>query len=156
MDALLAIKPEFAEKILSGEKRYEFRRTSFRSMQDIDFVYLYSSAPMKKIVGRFSSGRTIEADPEQLWDLYSDYAGVDREQFMKYFQGTKTGFAIQVDDTYRFEDPIDPNMVFEDFSAPMSILYLDEECSHALEEYLPSRLRRLQKTDLTQYSADSN
>jgi type I restriction enzyme S subunit len=155
MDALLAIKPEFAEKILSGEKRYEFRRTSFRSARDIDFVYLYSSAPVMKIVGGFESGRTIEADPDQLWELYSDKAGIDRERFMEYFEDAETGYAIQVDDSYRFEEPIDPDDIFEDFTAPMSFLYLNDERSSALQQYLPAKLRQPQKTSLTQYSEDS-
>lgn len=30
MKAMLSIKPEYVERILSGEKTYEFRRTIFR------------------------------------------------------------------------------------------------------------------------------
>lgn len=154
MDALLAIKPEFAEKILSGEKRYEFRRTIFRDSNDIDFVYLYSSSPIMKIVGVFSTNRTIEADPEQLWELYSEYAGIDRTRFMQYFEDAETGYAIQVDNAYRFSDPIDPDDVFDEFSPPMSFLYLDKQQSRSLEEYLPSRLRQPEETNLLQYSQD--
>lgn len=156
MDALLAIKPEFAEKILSGEKRFEFRRTSFKSTQDINFVYLYSTTPAKKIVGGFMSSRTIEADPEQLWELYNQHAGIDRERFMEYFEDIETGYAIQVDDTYRIEEPIDPNEIFDDFSAPMSFLYLNDERSKKLKEYLPARFRQPQKTSLVQYSSGEN
>ncbi|RDZ49572.1 hypothetical protein C5C07_20270 [Haloferax sp. Atlit-4N] len=156
MDALLAIKPEFAEKILSGEKRYEFRRTSFRSAQDIDFVFLYSSAPVKKIVGGFSTDRTVEADPQELWDLYNDTAGIDQDRFMEYFEGAETGYAIQVDEAYRFENPIDPDDVFEEFSAPMSFLYLDEKRSDALQEYLPSKFRQPEATSLARYSTGDN
>lgn len=152
MDALLSIKPEFAEKILSGKKQYEFRRTSFKSTEDIDFVYLYSSAPIMKIVGGFSTVRVVEADPEQLWDLFSDEAGIDRDRFMAYFNDVQTGYAIQVNDTYRFKEPIDPNEVFNDFSAPMSFMYLDKNRSNLLQQQLPSRFHKPQETNLNQYS----
>lgn len=152
MDALLSIKPEFAEKILSGEKRYEFRRTSFKSAEDIDFVYLYSSAPVMKIVGGFSTVRTVEAGPEQLWELFSDEAGIDYERFMAYFDDVQTGYAIEVNDTYRFEKPIDPNEIFDNFSAPMSFIYLDEDRRSLLQQQIPSQFHKPQKTNLAQYS----
>jgi type I restriction enzyme S subunit len=152
MDALLSIKPEFAEKILSGEKRYEFRRTSFRSTEKINFVYLYSSAPVMKIVGGFSTLRTIEANPEQLWDLFSEEAGIDRNRFMTYFEDVQTGYAIEVDDTYRLNEPIDPNETFDGFSPPMSFMYLDNSQSSLLQQHLPARFHEPQETNLAQYS----
>ena len=36
---LLSIKPEYVEKILSGEKRYEFRRKLCKD--EIDKIYVY-------------------------------------------------------------------------------------------------------------------
>jgi type I restriction enzyme S subunit len=151
MNTLLAIKPEFAEKILSGEKKYEFRRTGFKSTHDLNLVYLYSSSPVMRIVGGFSSGRTVEAEPTQLWKLYNNYAGIDYERFMEYFEGVETGYAIQVDETFRFDDPIDPNEIFESFTAPVSYLYLDDERDDKLQQRLPPKFRRPEKTNLAQY-----
>ena len=47
--AFLPIKPIYANRILEGSKRYEFRRTRLR--QDITHVVIYSTSPVKKIVG---------------------------------------------------------------------------------------------------------
>lgn len=135
MDALLAIKPEFGEKILAGEKHYEFRRTTFRDQADIGLIYLYASSPLKQIIGAFTSERVIEASPEELWELFGDRSGIDQERFMGYFEGVDVGYAIEVDEAQRFEDPLDPDMVFDEFSAPMSFQYLTpEESTHLRKE----------------------
>ena len=51
MNVILSIKPEFVEKIFSGEKQYEYRKILFK--QKVDTVYIYASRPISKIVGEF-------------------------------------------------------------------------------------------------------
>lgn len=153
MDVLLAIKPEFAEKILRGEKGYEFRRTAFRDSTKIDLIFLYSSSPVSKIVGLFTSNRTVEASPADLWELYEEESGIDdRDRFMSYFDGVDTGFAIQIDRTYPFEDPIKPGDVIEDFTPPMSFNYLKSEESKTLRSHVSDSFQSgTVATDLTKY-----
>lgn len=43
MRVLLSIKPEFVKKIISGEKKYEFRRKIFK--RDVKIVIIYASYP---------------------------------------------------------------------------------------------------------------
>ena len=52
MKILLSIKPQFVEKIFSGEKKYEFRKTEFKR-KNIDSIIVYSSGNIKKIVGYY-------------------------------------------------------------------------------------------------------
>lgn len=153
MDVLLAIKPEFAEKILDGRKGYEFRRTAFRDATEIDLIFLYASSPISKIVGLFTSDRTVEASPVELWNLFGEKSGInDRDRFMSYFEGVDTGFAIQVDRTYRFEDPIAPDAVIDNFSPPMSFNYLDPEETKTLQSHVPESFKtQTVMTDLTRY-----
>lgn len=153
MDVLLAIKPEFAQKILDGGKGYEFRRTAFRDSTEIDLIFLYASSPISKIIGVFTSDRTIEASPEDLWNLFGDESGIDdKNRFLNYFEGVETGFAIQVDRTYRFDDPIIPEAVIEEFSPPMSFNYIDPDDAETLRSYIPASFQTEPvATDLTQY-----
>ena len=51
MNVILSIKPEFVEKIFSGEKQYEYRKILFK--QKADTVYIYASRPISKIIGEF-------------------------------------------------------------------------------------------------------
>lgn len=153
MDVLLAIKPEFAQKILTGTKGYEFRRSAFQDDTETDLIFLYASAPVSKIVGLFTSNRTVEASPADLWDLYGNESGInDEDRFMSYFEGVETGFAIQVDETYQFEEPIPPDAVLDDFSPPMSFNYLNAKDAESLRKYVPESFQtQTVATDLTQF-----
>ena len=51
MRVLLSIKPEFVSSIFKGEKRFEYRRTIFKS--PVERVVIYETSPTKKIVGEF-------------------------------------------------------------------------------------------------------
>ena len=53
---LLSFKPEWYEKIRSGEKIYEYRRI-FASEEVI--AYMYVSTPVKKVVGKIHLGKRI-------------------------------------------------------------------------------------------------
>ena len=64
MNALLSIKPEFVEKIFSGEKRFEFRKSAFR--QDISCVIVYATSPVRRIVGEFEVEEILQAPPRKL------------------------------------------------------------------------------------------
>ena len=44
---ILSIHPSHIEKILSGEKRYEYRK---RIPTDIRYIVVYATAPIKMIV----------------------------------------------------------------------------------------------------------
>ena len=57
MNVILSIKPEFVEKIFSGEKQYEYRKVLFK--QKVDTVYIYASRPISKIVGEFKIAEII-------------------------------------------------------------------------------------------------
>ena len=45
---LMSINPEHVNNILSGAKRFEFRKT--RCKEDIDSIIIYSTSPIMKVV----------------------------------------------------------------------------------------------------------
>jgi type I restriction enzyme S subunit len=134
MNVLLSIKPEFAEKILSGKKRYEFRKQRFSDPSAIDTIILYASSPVQKIVGMFSISDIIPERPRILWNRFRDESGIDSyERFAEYFDDTDTGYAIEIDDVVRFDEPIDPWRHVDDFRPPVSFQYVDGELEFVLE-----------------------
>ncbi len=66
MKVLLSIKPEFAEKILNGTKKFEFRKGIFKN-NNITTVVIYATMPVGKVVGQFSIDGILKNDPEALW-----------------------------------------------------------------------------------------
>lgn len=126
MNVLLSIKPEYAEAIFCGRKRYEFRRTIFKN-KDVATIYLYSNSSVKRIVGYFSVGRIIKDVPSELWARYKAYAGISEEGFFQYFDGCGSGYAIEVLDPHIYQPPVNPYLLFQDFKPPQSFCYLSAE-----------------------------
>ena len=79
--ALLSIKPDYAEAIFSGRKRFEFRRSIFR--HDIRVVIVYITSPVGQVVGEFSVEDIITDDVDALWDRTETQAGIYRNGFFR-------------------------------------------------------------------------
>ena len=54
MDVLMSIRPYWAEKILSGEKTAEIRRTYPAANEPPFTVYLYATHPVQAVIGQFT------------------------------------------------------------------------------------------------------
>lgn len=155
MIALLAIEPEFADQILSGEKRYEFRRTTFADHDTVDFVCLYASSPEQRIVGGFTTDRAVEERPEELWERFGAASGIaDRARFLDYFDGADTGYAMRVTESFEFPEPIDPNSLFDDFHPPVSFRYLDANEVRALSNEISSARGNGEEIPLPRFADD--
>ena len=122
MNAILSVKPEFAFKLLSGEKRYEYRKTVFRL--PVDKVYIYASSPICMIVGEFRIDDVIESTPTELWAATRSASGVTSSFFFRYFNGKSKAYAIKVKDVVSYAIPLSPYTVQEDFKAPQNYIYV--------------------------------
>jgi len=132
MNVLLSIKPEFGDKILSGEKEYEFRKTCFKQPSRIQTVLLYSTAPVQQIIGQFSISEIIEDTPEILWQRFGNRSGTSKEHFLDYFSDHSTGYAFEIGEVNELENSVDPREVVEDFHPPVSFYYINGEYDQAL------------------------
>ena len=140
MDVLLSIKPKFAESIINGRKKYEFRKNAF-SKRNIGRVYIYSTNPIKKIVGIFRISKIIEDKPINLWRQLKDDAGVSEEEFFDYFRNREIGFALEIVEVEKFENPVDPKIMFPNFVPPQSFCYL--KSSFKPDDYERSKNKRI-------------
>jgi type I restriction enzyme, S subunit len=124
MDVLLSIKPKYVKSILEGEKRYEFRKAIFRN-HSVNRVFIYSSAPVKRIVALFEISRILEDHPAVLWDQVRDHAGINDAEFFSYFAGRERGYAIGIGNLREFVTPVDPRVEIPGFVPPQSYCYVD-------------------------------
>lgn len=122
---ILSIKPIYAKKIMDGTKTVEFRKKVFK--KPIDKVFVYSSAPQKKIIGYFTVKEIIEDSPQNLWDEFRDMGGIDKDSFFDYYRDYSTGFSIKISKVKKFKKEIDPCEYFDNFNAPQSYIYLEKE-----------------------------
>ncbi len=123
MKVLLSIKPEYVEKIFSGIKKYEYRRSIFKN-KEIDTIVIYSSSPVKRIVGEFKIKNIIKDLPEKLWELSPENTGIDKIKFKEYFFMKEEGYAIEIGRIKKYKTP----KLLEEVGvkkAPQSFLYLE-------------------------------
>jgi predicted transcriptional regulator len=120
---LLSIKPDFAERIFDGSKRYEFRRVLFRS-ESVTTVVVYASSPVKRVIGEFTVGAILRLKKQALWERTKNYAGIEKQYFDLYFAGRRTGFAIKVSCPERYPAPIELEHAFNFSQPPQSFRYV--------------------------------
>ena len=118
----MSIRPPFASAILSGDKRYEFRRTIFSSK--VDVVVVYATVPVRLVVAEFDVVRVLAAHPDELWRITNRYAGIGRDDFRRYFAGKALGYAIEIGEVRRFLHPFCPVLSLG-VKPPQSFTYLN-------------------------------
>ena len=104
MKVVLSIKPQFANKIFDGTKKFEFRKAIFKN-QNVTSVLVYSSSPVQKVIGEFEIAEIFNLDLKTLWDKTKEYSGITEEYFYEYFENREQGFAIQIKNKKKFENP---------------------------------------------------
>lgn len=126
--ALLSIRPKYAAAILNGNKKYELRRTRFS--RHVDIVVIYVTAPVQKVVGEFDVIAILSGPVKSLWEKTQQYADTDEDAFFSYFKGLQNGYAIQIGEVRRYEEPFCPIKQFG-IKPPQSFVYLkDGEDAH--------------------------
>lgn len=125
MIALFSIKPEYVDKIFSGEKGYEYRKAIFKN--DVKKIVVYCTKPVGMIVGEFDVSEILEDCPTKIWDKTKNNSGVCRMFYDDYFSGRKKGYAIFIGQKVRYDNEINPYELFESFTPPQSFRYLTED-----------------------------
>jgi predicted transcriptional regulator len=121
---LISVQPRFAERILSGEKVLEFRRVWAAS--PVDAIAIYSSSPVRRIVGVAHIKNVHRGSPTSLWELAKEKGGgISRRQLYEYFRGKQLGYAIELDQFVEVDGWVDPRTLFTKFRPPQSFHYLD-------------------------------
>lgn len=118
---LLSIKPEYVEHILSGDKRYEYRKQ--RCKRAVDKILIYSTHPVKKIVAEVCVSSILENSPQKVWELTKNFSGISKEFFDSYYKGRNTAVAFELGDLKVYDPPLSLDSLGVS-SAPQSFLYL--------------------------------
>ncbi len=119
---LLSIYPQFVDKILSGEKRFEYR-TQLPSRQ-IDRIFIYATAPVQQCIAVAEVEEIIATTPTKLWQQTKYASGISHSDFMAYFHLRKIAYAYKLGRVYPILNGV------KKLIAPQSFKYLSEEEQH--------------------------
>jgi predicted transcriptional regulator len=121
MDILLSVQPIYVTRILSLEKRFEFRTRVPK--EEVGQIYVYSSSPVQKIVASFDPDFiTLKGTADEVWNQIKKCPGANKQELENYLHG-RQGHAIHISDLKVFQKPIDPKLLFPGFRAPQSFKY---------------------------------
>lgn len=122
--ALLPIRPEFAEQLLDGTKRVEFRRRPLPGQ--VTVVVIYSTAPDSGITGYFAVDGQDVAATSTLWERYGSVGGIVRRRLRDYLRGAANPTAILAGTVCRVQSTIKLDEVRAGLSAPQGFCYLSD------------------------------
>jgi predicted transcriptional regulator len=123
--ALLPIQPHYANAILRGDKRVEFRRRRFG--RDVQYVVVYASSPICGIVGSFRISDVSEGSPDDIWEVFKSVGAIDREDFFRYYAGAELAVAIGIERVCVLAEALPLHELSSSLKAPQSYMYLTQE-----------------------------
>lgn len=119
---ILSIHPRHINKILSGEKLYEFRK---RIPLEIRYIVVYATAPIKKIVALIEIDKVIKDTPEIVWKKTRKHAGISEDYYFRYFKDKQVAYAIKVNRVTKLKAPV-PLIRLNYNCAPQSYVYINK------------------------------
>lgn len=123
MNVLLPIRPRYADAIMDGEKRFEFRRRPFRARPDV--VVVYSTSPVQQVIGWFTVEEMIESDPHDLWERFGAWGSIDKSAFDAYFDGSKGAMALRIGEVFKLKHPMPLEELTGSRRPPQAFQYID-------------------------------
>lgn len=118
----MSIHPQFAHRIISGDKLVEFRRRPLGRLTT--HIVVYATAPVQAVIGVAEVERVVHASPAALWRAFSSVGCIERAAFFAYFTGVTSGFAYVLGKV-RGCDPLPLGREGLPSKAPQAFQYLD-------------------------------
>ncbi len=118
---ILSIKPEYVEKIFSGEKEFEFRKV--RCKRDVKKLLIYSTQHVKMVVGEADIVEIIEGTPAAVWNITHAKSGISKVFFDSYYAGCTKSVAYKLANVKKYKRPR-TLASFGVSSPPQSFVYL--------------------------------
>lgn len=90
----IAVKPEYAHKLISGEKDIELRKIK-PHVQAGDYAIIYASAPAKVVLGYGKIKRIILCSPQEMWANFSSRLGIKEQDYLMYYKNSNKSVGIE-------------------------------------------------------------
>lgn len=119
---LISVNPEHVENIISGIKKYEYRRHVAK--KDISSIIIYETTPIKRVVAEAEIEAVLSYTPDELWELTKNESGISKKFFDKYFSGKEIAHAYRIGKVKVFDQPKSLNDYGVRF-APQSFVYIN-------------------------------
>ncbi len=123
---LLSLKPCYADLVFDGLKTIELRRRIASHIEGRD-VFIYVSMPIMALRGGFRVGEVWSGPPEDIWNMVSELASVDKRDFDIYFERQPIAYALEIKAVWEYQNPVNLNTLrnrLSNFVVPQSWRYV--------------------------------
>lgn len=128
---LISVKPEFAEKIISGKKTIELRKSAPKKVRKKNHVLIYVTAPIKELWGICKIKNIIKDNPITLWRNHGSRTGITEAQFKEYYKTSQNAYALELEEIRNFSkysiELKDLKKAFPDFMPPQTYTYITSD-----------------------------
>lgn len=128
----MSIHPNYAEAILSGRKRAEFRKRPLA--EDVDVVLIYATTPVRAIIGWFTVRDVVRTTPEDIWRRLHDVGEICWSDFAAYYSGCNEAVALLVGEVGRFPKPVALSEIRPSPATPQSFNYVPSNVLAQIDE----------------------
>ena len=135
-DVIVSIRPQYSNRIMTGEKTVELRRRFPASAPRGTILYIYSSSPQRAMVGHAKIDGVHKLALDEIWRRYADVACVERLDFDSYFDGLEQGYAVKLTNVHSFEPPVSLSLLRKcfKFEPPQSFQYVKQDLRRILND----------------------
>lgn len=99
-EIIISIRHEFAEKIYSSEKLYEFRKR-LPNIEVGTRCWIYEPLPIGHVTGFFIYGGCYRDEKTKVWEHCKVAAGISQDTFMQYYKNNTYAHAWLVKNASR-------------------------------------------------------
>ena len=119
---MMSIHSKYATEILNGKKTVEIRRMHI-NIKEGDYVAIYATLPVARIVGYFVVKDTIYADTDSIWFQYHTSLCISPDIYKSYSEGKAKMSAILISSVKK----VDGKSLSEiDIRIPQSYVHISE------------------------------
>jgi len=118
---IISIHPEYVERIIAGDKKFEYRTRV--ASKGVSSLLIYETSPVKRVVGEAEILEVLSMPPAELWEETKEHSGISKAFFDSYFAGRKIAYAYRLGRVKVFKDP-QPLSCYGLSGAPQSFAYV--------------------------------
>jgi predicted transcriptional regulator len=115
---VMSIHPNYSKQIMKGEKIIELRK-KFNPKWKNHIVTMYSTSPVKELVGYATIKNVIEDKPDIIWSQHANQLGCSKSEFDGYTKGAEKIYAIFLSDINKFHNNLSLNYLSNFFEKPI-------------------------------------
>lgn len=125
---LVSIKQKYVQKILSGDKTIELRKSRPKAKAG-DVILIYTTRPVMAVTAIATVGEIITCSPGEMWNSYQTRLGISQSDFFEYYGASKLAIGIELNNVVKLDAEIllsAIKVIYPNFTPPQTFKYINK------------------------------